>query len=272
MASSAPESVRYGQLGPNSGGSSTEQSPADLSPGIPSSSEGKGEIGSNGTSHSDSQNTGSGKGQQYNSNIGQFSYTSNHSNRSNEHDKLLMDGASPFSSSKETCVVFKERWRTKEARIRQLSPIGHLDGWHLVPVIVKSNDDLRQEQCASQLIALMHDILKGNKRCGSGLRPYQIIAMSPDSGLIEAVPDTVSLHALRAKGVGYESLLDFFEQFFGPQDSPGFLAAQKRFIKSLADYCIACYLLQIKDRHNGNMLLTTKGSIIHIDFGFLLGE
>jgi phosphatidylinositol 4-kinase len=168
-------------------------------------------------------------------------------------------------------VVFKERWRHKEERIRRDSPVGHLEGWRLVPVIVKSNDDLRQEQCASQLIALMHRILHASDKCGSGLRPYEIIAMSPDSGLIEAIPDTVSLHALRSREFGYDSLLAFFEQYFGPPDSPAFLRAQDHFVKSLADYSIACYLLQIKDRHNGNMLLTTHGHIVHIDFGFLLG-
>lgn len=49
-------------------------------------------------------------------------------------------------------VVFLERWKDKENRIRKQSTWGNVPGWRLLPVIVKSNDDLRQEQFASQVI------------------------------------------------------------------------------------------------------------------------
>ncbi len=122
------------------------------------------------------------------------------------------------------------------------------------------------------MIHAMYYILKTHSTTEFWLRPYDIIALSPDSGLIECIPDTVSLDALRRSDKRYISLLNFFEKFYGKRLTFEFYEAQDNFIVSLATYSIICYLLSIKDRHNGNILLDNMGHIIHIDFGFILGK
>ena len=56
----------------------------------------------------------------------------------------------------------------------------------------------------------------------------------------------------------------------GPPASRNHRRATLNFCRSVAAWAVACYLLQIKDRHNGNILLHARGHVVHIDFGYLL--
>ncbi|KAL9181380.1 hypothetical protein ACHAXT_010185 [Thalassiosira profunda] len=163
-------------------------------------------------------------------------------------------------------VVFKEDWKAKTERLRKSSVYGSHPGWRLLPILVKSNDDLRQEQLASQLIQRMALIL-AKARVPVWLYPYEIIAVTGRGGIIECVPDTISLDSLKRNDPDFTGLKSFFEQHFGV-DSDRLADAKANFVESLAAYSIICFLLQIKDRHNGNILLTNKGHLVHIDFGF----
>ncbi|CCI43922.1 unnamed protein product [Albugo candida] len=166
-------------------------------------------------------------------------------------------------------AAFGESWSSKRRRLSVESPFGHVAGWDIVSMIGKSNDDLRQEVFSLQLIQKFIEIYKIAK-VPIWLKSYRIIATSSSTGLIETLTDAISLDGLK-KREGYTTLLHHFEKSYGGMGSPRFIQARRNFIESLAGYSIVCYLLQIKDRHNGNIMLDNEGHIIHIDYGFLLG-
>lgn len=103
------------------------------------------------------------------------------------------------------------------------------------------------------------------------IKPYKILVMSSDSGMIEPVLNAVSLHQVpeRLPGSGSGSgcwrvtlvlldlqvrkqsqlsLLDYFLQEHGAPTTEEFLSAQRNFVQSCAGYSLICYLLQVKDR------------------------
>lgn len=162
-----------------------------------------------------------------------------------------------------------EPWAEKCERIRAQSPYGHLPRWRLTSVIVKARDQLRQEMFAQRLIAEFSHIFTA-AGLPLWLRPYNILATSQDSGLIETVTDAKSIDGIKKAGV--VTLEDFFVRKFGGRGSAPFKKAVRAFCASMAGYSVVTYLLQMKDRHNGNLLLDAEGHVVHIDFGFLLSN
>lgn len=73
----------------------------------------------------------------------------------------------------------------------------------------------------------------------------QVLVTSNRTALIELVPDSLSVHTIKAKSPPGWSLSDHFFAKFG-RGSPACLAAQRAFAESMAGYSIACHLLQIK--------------------------
>ncbi|EFN58631.1 hypothetical protein CHLNCDRAFT_34245 [Chlorella variabilis] len=167
-------------------------------------------------------------------------------------------------------AAYGERWASRKGRVQTASPHGRRPGWDLRCVIVKTGDDCRQELLAMQLIRAAHEIF-AEAQLPLWLRPYEVLPTSNRTALIEMVPNAPSIHALKSKHAPGTSLRDHLAAKFGV-GSAAFQRAQRCFVESLAGYSLVCYLLQIKDRHNGNILLDDEGHLIHIDFGFMLSN
>lgn len=168
-------------------------------------------------------------------------------------------------------AIYGERFQDRAARVKAQSPHGRRPGWALRPVMVKSGDDCRQESLAMQLISTF-DSLFHEESLPLWLRPYEVLVTSDRTALIEFVPNTASIHAIKSKSPPGSTLRDHYLACFGPLGTPEWSAAQRAFVESMAAYSIVSYILQIKDRHNGNILVDEAGHLVHIDFGFMLSN
>eukprot|EP00249_Psilotum_nudum_P024190 c29117_g1_i1 orf=1076-3994(-) len=173
-------------------------------------------------------------------------------------------------NAKATDALAGELWEIKKERIKKNSKFGSSPGWDLRSVIVKSGDDCRQELMAVQLVSHFYDIFQ-EAGLPLWLRPYEVLVTSSYTALIETIADTASIHAIKSRNPDLSSLWDFFCNKY-QENSPALKLAQRNFVESMAAYSILCYFLQVKDRHNGNLLIDEEGHIIHIDFGFMLSN
>ncbi|KAF2832232.1 hypothetical protein CC86DRAFT_313123 [Ophiobolus disseminans] len=131
--------------------------------------------------------------------------------------------------------------------------------------IFKVGDDCRQDVLALQMIAAFRGIFN-TVGLDVWVFPYRVTATAPGCGVIDVLPNSISRDMLGREAVN--RLDEYFVSRYGNQDSIAYQAARSNFVKSMAAYSVISYLLQFKDRHNGNIMIDDAGHIIHIDFGF----
>ncbi|KAK7195919.1 phosphatidylinositol 4-kinase [Novymonas esmeraldas] len=164
-------------------------------------------------------------------------------------------------------AVFGESRRARLSRVRRASPWGAHPNWSMSAMIVKAGDDLRQEELALQLIFTFDSIWR-EAGLTVNVKPYVALPTHSDCGLLEVVEESSSMDGIK-KATRVSSIYNYYLKAYDGEESVLYRKAQQNFVESMAGYSIICYILQIKDRHNGNLMIERDGSLVHIDFGFL---
>lgn len=174
--------------------------------------------------------------------------------------------------------VFGRPWSVECENIRLQSPYRNVKGWKLASFIIKAGEDIRREalvmQCMTKLWTWFQEEIPPHLR--PYLRPYTIMCVGGDAGIVECLPDVKSVNEVKKETDGFTTLLDFFVRAYGPPVQPplrpdrpnphygavSFEKARDNFLRSLVGYSVVCYILQIKDRHNANILMDREGHIM----------
>ncbi|KAG6793064.1 hypothetical protein POTOM_002248 [Populus tomentosa] len=175
--------------------------------------------------------------------------------------------------------------------------------------LLKGHEDLRQDERVMQLFGLVNALLENSRKTVEkdlSIHRYAVIPLSPNSGLIEWVPNCDTLHQLIreyrdarkitlnqehkymlsfapdydnlpliAKVEVFEYALDNTEGndlarvlWLKSRTSEVWLERRTNYTRSLAVMSMVGYLLGLGDRHPSNLMLHRySGKILHIDFG-----
>lgn len=138
-------------------------------------------------------------------------------------------------------------------------------------VIVKTGDDLRQDQLVVMMLQLMDGLLK-RAALDLCLTPYSILATSASSGFVEFVEGAIPISQVLSKYNG--SILQFFQAVAFQKGAKYDVRPDviSNYVRSCAGYCVITYILGVGDRHLDNILLRASGHFFHIDFGFIFGR
>eukprot|EP00172_Hildenbrandia_rubra_P000040 Plantae.Rhodophyta-Hildenbrandia_rubra.ctg10178.p1 GENE.Plantae.Rhodophyta-Hildenbrandia_rubra.ctg10178~~Plantae.Rhodophyta-Hildenbrandia_rubra.ctg10178.p1 ORF type:complete len:1219 (-),score=182.70 Plantae.Rhodophyta-Hildenbrandia_rubra.ctg10178:1597-4974(-) len=175
--------------------------------------------------------------------------------------------------------------------------------------LLKGHEDLRQDERIMQMHGLINSLLRNSEDTNLRavkIRRYLVVALSPEAGLIELVPNMDTLHAvvkqyresrhlllnleprlMMRQVPNYDVLpllqkVNIFENmlqetmgndmacilWMRSRSSELWLERRTTYAQSLAVTNIAGYLLGIGDRHPSNIMLDRESAeLMHIDFG-----
>ncbi|XP_041013717.1 serine/threonine-protein kinase TOR-like isoform X1 [Juglans microcarpa x Juglans regia] len=175
--------------------------------------------------------------------------------------------------------------------------------------LLKGHEDLRQDERVMQLFGLVNTLLENSWKTGEkdlSIQRYDVIPLSPNSGLIGWVPNCDTLHYLireyrEARKIAlnqeHRNMLSFAPDYdhlplvakvevfdyalettegndlarvlwLKSRTSEVWLERRTNYTRSLAVMSMVGYLLGLGDRHPSNLMLhRSSGKILHIDFG-----
>lgn len=128
-------------------------------------------------------------------------------------------------------------------------------------------EDIRKDQSIISMIKIIKSILMQEEELSLDFVTYKTRPTGCNHGFIEIVPNSYTIRYI--KEVGGYTIQNFIIE---NNKESSINTIRQKFLKSCAIYCVITYIFGIGDRHLDNIMLTTNGTLFHIDYGFILGN
>ena len=142
-------------------------------------------------------------------------------------------------------------------------------------VIFKIGDDLRQDVLTLQIFKIMDKLWLDNN-LDLKVIPYKVCPTELKAGFIECLTgielDKLQMSQGLTGSLNRELIVEFLRSKNLEKNDISKQSKFDNFIKSLAGYCVATYVIGVGDRHPGNIMIKQNGIFFHIDFGHILGN
>jgi hypothetical protein len=132
--------------------------------------------------------------------------------------------------------------------------------WSLECILIKESKDFYSEIFGIIFISQIEKLFQENF-LDLWLNSFFIYPTHLSSGMVSMISNSITLHEINKKKINNEYTKSQKNKKIG----------QYKFIESLAAYSLFCFIFQLKDRHNGNILINLDNRVIHVDFGYILG-
>ena len=135
--------------------------------------------------------------------------------------------------------------------------------WSIEYVLIKESKDFYNETFGVIFISQIQKLFEENY-LDLWLNSFYIYPIYSTTGLINVISNSISLHEINKKKNNQFEYTKIYE-----------VSKKKghhKFIQSLSAYSLFCFIFQLKDRHNGNILINLDNRLIHVDFGYILGH
>ena len=157
------------------------------------------------------------------------------------------------------CVVGILNTKRLSSKTRPLKVTCRIDSGQTVDILVKQ-EDVRTDRLA---MAIGYWIMALTEQVHIHL--YDVFPFSQNMGCVTMIPNATTLYDVRTQC----SLLNFL---LTNNPTETVATVRERIVASCAGACLLAFTIGLGDRHLENIMVTRDGYLVHVDFGYVLGD